>query len=431
MILNKRDLFFAGLLKKISKIYVFALAAASLAIMSSCNEQPTSVGYSLLYDTVNIQTLSSTNKPIYQGAQSYYQPLSIINIGKNLVGKSGDYEAVTIYRFGLTTIPDSALDLTESDIIATKLHIQPSHYAFGDTSEGSSLSFGVYPVLMHYGLGATWDSIAKPGFFSSRRLGEFEGSIIRSDTLINEIMIDLDNSYFMDMLYRRLDSALFFENLGVGLVPDAGKCDFVQQFEASLFGQPEKENSYLEILYSKVEGRVDTLRMYSMNDMTYIKPLEYDPEQIMIQNGASMRTWLYFDVGEIPKFAAVHYAELILSVDESKTQIGNFGYDQGAYAVYYLDTNDLDSPSNRVYRGYFHDQEMTYRFPTLAPAVEIWARRGEPGTLSLTSLFESQNDYLDEYTQIDKIAFRGADDPDPSKRPRLRIIYSEREDIPD
>ncbi|MFA6570202.1 MAG: hypothetical protein WCT77_03100, partial [Bacteroidota bacterium] len=57
--------------KKIVNIILPFIFLASLIAQTGCNEQPTSLGFSLLYDTINIKTLSSNDSSIIDFTNNY------------------------------------------------------------------------------------------------------------------------------------------------------------------------------------------------------------------------------------------------------------------------------------------------------------------------------------------------------------------------
>ena len=403
--------------KKLNISFLLFLLSFTVFI-GSCNDQPTELGYTLLYDTISLNPLNSANQKIITGAGNFLNPQQIFDVGATFIGKYKDAQSITLYRFMESNMPDSLLWLKESDIVSAYLTIYPTRYTFGDTI--SNLSFKVYEVVKLWSPKTPWDTFfqggtSSPYFDYSRQLGSYNGQIPMRDT-IPPFFVQIDKTLIPKWIKMQHDSTPIW---GLALVPD-DICNAVHQFSA-LALQKTTNNPTLTVEYIQ-NGTAQTLVMNSAWNSSISISAPPPKDEITIQGGLFYRGQLTFDLSIIPQYSTIHQAQLELTLDPSRTIWGNYKPDSLLYGgmFVYEDSSTILVDPNIVYYGYNVTGTNKYIFPRVVSFVEYWARYR---TQHKFVLFPSG---WNEYFRLDRLTFCGLNDPDPDKRPKLKIIYSTR-----
>ena len=209
---------------------------------------------------------------------------------------------------------------------------------------------------------------------------------------------------------------------GIALLPDENNCSLIRSFAAEGINL-ENASPHLEILFINSVGEQDTLILESAIDksLTCVKDVEEYP--LRVQGNVSYRTELKFDLSVIPRLAAIHKADLRLTIDTARSAAGNMGLDSTLIALLLVD-DVYDGDVIAEYYGAKDEESNDILLPNLISAVEMWVRDDSKG-----SLFLKPGETNDEYYEMDRLVFFGLDDKDVNKRPYLRIIYSGRPDF--
>ena len=93
------------MLKRIKISGLICILSLTLFLLFSCNEKPTELGFSLLYDTITVVGTSNSEYPFITGAESFLNRESLFNIGAIFIGKSDSIKAISFLRF--SRLPDS------------------------------------------------------------------------------------------------------------------------------------------------------------------------------------------------------------------------------------------------------------------------------------------------------------------------------------
>ena len=402
----------------IEKFRLNLIAALSLAIilpwLTSCNEQPTDLGYSLVKDTVQITAESDVDGKYIVSSESFVYNPPTFNHGGVLIGKSGDMKAGFFTRFGY--IPDSLAYLTEDKIVSAKLLFAPKRYAFGDTAGTNWLSFKIRKIIKQWTV-TTGAQTAFSGELldQGEPLATYSGSIALKDTT-DDISLDFPKKVLLEWF----SSAATKKDTiwGIACMPEDNS-NVIRRMSGA--GYSASDVPRLQVIYYNKSNKLDTLKLTASVNKSYVSVPEPSGKELVLQGGAELNPKLGFDVTSIPVLAGVHTAELVLTVDESKSKKGNSGKDSLMIAFFYKNIQDYidgDDPTSYSY-GYRSYGTNTYVFSDITVPITYWLRNRQRGVL----VFNYDNS-KSEYQSVDKIVMYGSDNPDVTKRPKLRIIYS-------
>ncbi len=399
------------------------LLIAGLPYFSGCNELPSEVGYSFISDTVNIQSIQSTEANILTGVEPYLNRNNTINWGVVLVGKTDSLESVGLLRFG--NIPDSLSYLREDDILEAYLSLKPGKYAIGNLSESRNFAFNIYRNKKIYTNETTWDSLYpqsrqfSPIIDLHETVGDFNGEIDLEKDTFDPINIDLAKPMIVDWMRKGADSVLREHHYGIALV--AGEqTDVIHQFENAEIRDTTKKAPTVTVVYNNKDNETDTLIMASGADLNCPDAPLPAEDKLIIQGGVTYRTKIYIDLNSLPEFAGVHRAALKLTLDRKNSFIGNNGLDSAVYA-YLVDEEGSEATHETL--GSFAGDDI-FEYKSMANLLEVIVRRkSKKGTIILRT---TPGTLKENFHELDRMVFYGMNNPDISVRPKLKIIYSTR-----
>ncbi|MBI5325793.1 MAG: hypothetical protein HZB41_11080 [Ignavibacteriae bacterium] len=317
-------------------------------------------------------------------------------------------------------------NISENDIDSVTLTLPLLRYAFGDSTNKYGLSFKVYEIQKYWSNKTNWDTLFPSGsqqteyFDYSKVLGTFNDSIGQYKDMI-PISLQLDKQLIAKWFKLASDTSKSDTIWGIALVPDNNSV--VVRSLSSQTLTDLRVHPYLRITYKSKPDSVDTLVLTSAIDASVTNSNKPDENTLTIQGGISSRFKLSFNVDSIPDEAAIHVAQLDLHFNKSASKYGNYNLDSTITARLYS-----DSTYSTYFDEYFGANDNldrnVFRFPKITSAVQYWVTHGKKGELVFSS--EGLNN---EYREFDKLVFYGINDPDSTKRPALRIIYSTRPKI--
>lgn len=393
------------------------LLALLVITLYSCNEQPTNIGYSLLYDTIDVFTISNAEKQIIAETENFLLQAQIANNGALFLGVGSGIKANAILRFG--SFPDSIIDAIDYEPFEAKIYMSPSRYTFGD-SLTNSFAFTAHKVNQFWDIKSTWDSIFKPDGTSdkidARLLGSFDGDIIQLDSML-DIDFDLELDLIKEWMQNQRDS---ISNWGIALIASP-KTSLIRKFYAQQVSK-EYSNAKLKVLFRRKNNPSDTLELLlsAAVESSFIHSPQTPKEDIVLQGGTSSRCYFTFDFSSLPQNAGIHKATLELTLDPSRCTVGNNGVDSIITAhIYDPNIEEMDEPLAAYYAERVKGTNI-FKFEALASAIEYWNRIS--GKMRFVVLPEGN----DLYRELDKLTFYGLNNPDSSLIPKLRIIYSTR-----
>ncbi len=406
------------LIEKFRLNLVAALALVTfLPWLTSCNEQPTDLGYSLIKDTVQITAESDVDGKYLISSESFVYNPATFNHGDVLVGKSGDIKAGFLTRFGY--IPDSLAYLTADKIVSAKLLLAPKRYSFGDTAGSNFLSFRIQKVIKQWTVTTSAQTVfGDQSLFDPAVLAAYSGSIELKDT-VPDLSFDFPKHILLEWFANMADTTSTKDTIwGIACMPDDNST-VIRRFSGA--GYSAADVPRIQMIYYNSGNALDTLTLSASVNKSYVTVPEPSGKELVLQGGAEINPKLGFDVTSIPTLAGIHKAELVLTVDQEKCRKGNSANDSLMIAFFYKDFQDYidgDDPTSYSY-GYKAYGTDTYIFSDITVPITYWLRNHQRGVL----VFNFDNSTA-EYQTVDKIVMHGIDDPDVTKRPKLRIIYS-------
>ncbi len=390
------------------------VALAILALFTGCNDQPSSIGTEFITDTLSTVVVKSDETRLFDSSYSGRITVALTNGGDKsnvssfLVGQTADTKAMSFLRF--STVPDSVANLKESEIISASLKMYPLGYAYGDTNT-NSLAFRVVRIKSIWGSEATTDTLTN-GDFLGEQFASYSGKIDFGDS-IPAVSVPFSS---VSETYRWLftDSAKY----GLALVPEAAS-SLIRQFSTIGVGETDRNTTSIELIYKRTDStHTDTVLVSSAFINTFVESRIPLPDNRMtIQGGIVQRTSLILDVSMIPALAVIHRAELVLTRDPALSKVGVLDDEPKLLARFAVDSA-LTSSDGSYAVGTKKSGSEEYVFPNIAPAVERWLRTGTNYGLIL------HNEVGHELAEVNRLSFYGLNDPDPTKRPRLTIVYS-------
>ncbi|MFN3782028.1 MAG: hypothetical protein ACK4SO_07620, partial [Candidatus Kapaibacteriota bacterium] len=302
------------------------LAIVFFAALYSCNELPTEITYSLLYDTTVVSAISSDTVEFFSGGQSKFVFAQIFNTGAIFLGGWNGYRAASLLRFKESNLPDTLLWLTEERIDSVHLVLPFSNYALGDTIN-STISFKVFLIKDYWTNKVTWDSIFTDWNPNNKiepmPLGSFYGNIKLTDS-IKELAIPLKKGFILDWLQKSKDSIPIW---GLLIAPEPN-CNSIHQISAQYVTESKVLHPKLVVNYKYLDGSDRIWYIHSAIDASVVDVPKFDTlRSLVVQSGYSYRVALGFDVSKLPPLSAIHYAQLELTIDLENTIYGSSGLD--------------------------------------------------------------------------------------------------------
>jgi hypothetical protein len=152
-----------------------------------------------------------------------------------------------------------------------------------------------------------------------------------------------------------------------------------------------------------------------------------DPsDRLIAQMGIAKRPYLTLAIPTLPKLSTVNSTTLSLTLDPSQSQWGkNYVMDSLDVTMrdslyMFIASGDSSLGSYRV-AGIRTPGTNVYVFTLLRDFVELWKHgQANHGMTPVQSIGGSS----DGISTFDRFAFYRPDDPDSTKRPHIRIVYS-------
>lgn len=383
----------------------------SLILLISCNEKPTDVGYELISDTVSIHIISHSDTNLITSTERRIISSSAFNTGSIFVGIANNIKTISAIRFNY--LPDSVAYLKEENIEKVTLVLFPSRYAMGDTTN-PNFGFTIKKIERFWSIEANYDSITAPGMLSYD-LATFDGKIDLQDTL-RSIDIDLNRKIIADWLERRTDTNAYIVNWGIALVPK-NNSNVIYSFNGQGIGSVLFPG--MRIIFRDKNNDLDTINLDASITTSFIDYPPFDNSKIVFQGGLDVRTNLYFDLSMIPPFSGISKMDMQLTLDKENSILGNLPQVEDFRIDFVADT------TKKLFGNYYYYMEASdtnltkYYCPSLTSAAESWNRKDGKGVLQVRG---SNMESL--YRRLDRYVFHGINDPDTTKRPKVRVIYT-------
>lgn len=386
------------------KLLLF-LIGISAFILYSCNDNPASVGSSLLKnDYIAVGQIDSYNDSLKQ-TSSYYKRTIPLNTSSYLfLGRHANVQASMLLRFALFFDDSVLTDYSNNKVNITSATVNlVSDYFYGDST--APFNFSVHKVNSIWtAKGFDTDSLSSLVYDPSN----IESNINYTDSAASFNI----NLSVADNWMREIIDSTFSNDYGIYLLPstDTKKVIGFDVFTASL-----TYSTSIKLVLQKPGVYTDTLIFYPLDYASVVSstPPTGSSNDIFVQSSVEYNSKLWFDVSSIPKNTRINRAELILTVDSASTITGS-SYVNSLYTYYLSDStnNTIDSTKgsnllssvNNTFDG------------NITSFVQNWVNSNnnqgiviQPGSLT---------------GGMELFALKGSNAQDRSIRPRLIITYT-------
>ena len=372
----------------------------------SCSEDPSSIGSPFLTkDLINLDSLDSFKDTLPQFSYTYKHVIPLGFSSTLLLGIRGNNVATMLLSFNIS-LPDTIkTDILNNALTVSSAKVQLyKNYNYGDST--APIDYSVHSISSTTpwtSTGFTVDSLPKL---------QYDAADVSS------------NKSFTDTLYQfNLDPVLVKNWLNIyanSLTPDNGIVVIPTQNSSKIIGfyaltpATSVNIPYLVVVLNKpgVYSN-DTLKFSTTSDLSIISgnPPQNQTENIFVQSSVELESRIQFNLSKVPQHAIINYAELQLTIDTTKSVFGSSYSDQLA-AYYILDSTHIDSSTNQVtlnrsgplYKGNITSYVQTWLSTKINEGIQIKSGAYDTG--------------------LELWALKGSSAADPSKRPRLKIIYT-------
>lgn len=389
-----------------------ALALAAGAVLASllagCSDQPTVANAPVV--ALPLTNLAVHDTTIVATGSSTYKQFIRTNGPVNLVGRSGNYTAMSLIQFVPTNFParDTAL------VFGASLTLRFETWAGDSTGQ---FSFNIYRVSLPWGeTTVTWDTVQGPGFYEQYTVrGSYSGGAGPDTQLVT---IPLDTAMVRQWLATPTTTTT--TAYGIILVPTSG-CTMIRGFNEYAYPTTDSTGWFptLQIIAGSPSGTPRDTATYAIAYDTWVGNIENlasNPQLIYLQSGVDYGSTLSFDVSFIPRGAVVNSANLLLTSDPATTRINRFVTDSSFQLATTLSPSDRTQTDPYLVVGTKRTGSiLTYSVDMIRP-VQIWIKSSNYGvTLKPNVTFDGSSFQL--------MTFFNEKAP-PALRPRLKLKYS-------
>ena len=393
------------LLKKITYLITF-FPLLILMFIAGCENNPSDLGLGFINpnDTVGTKILDTTIVTNF----NFRKYINDNGSGNMLIGNYQDagnqYTAKTLIQYaGITGSYQNV------NVLSANLRLKYSKYAYKDTT--GTVAFNIYKVNRPVNLLAITNDSISAADIGTTSLGSYSGN----PTDASAINIPLDNQTMKDWLNYAADTNYAVKNYGIALVPNSGS-NTIKGFYS------ENNNDSLRPIITLVVQTTTSIDTLTLNFPSTVSlstaPVTVIPasQYFIVQNGVSFRNLLKFSFPNLPANVIINEAYLQISLNTAQSYITSGSTNQ-------IKVDQVtDSSTNATNdEGFFMTRldSITYTV-RINQIVQRWNSNSSPNYgISLRCPSEIQN--------LDKFIFYNSDNPDISKRPKLRIRYSLRQ----
>lgn len=420
-----------------TSLYRIALVAAALAI-AACNDNPSTIGAGYLPQ--NVKLLSYAMQP------GDFDIVSGNSVASNSSAEGGSAvlvgRAPGVVAHGLLAITSENPLLSgaaSKPVKSARLVFRTGSYRFGDTAT-RQMSFDVVVLDEVFSSKAKWTAELAAKIENATAIGSYTGDYLDDTSLIVTLDPAGTQKYLQEYFrYDDSSSSRVFRTLKSLALRSRVDGRIVGALDG-ISGVAAANQPLLSV--TVIDGSSDDSTVtLPIGTTSWICDQQTDTGagKIVLAGGSSVRTRIKLRLDSIPPTAAIHGAELRLTLDTQNCRTGTLGYTK--YLVGYLGVDS--SLSSQFYMltsvaGVFPVNRMTgssadsftnvFRFTTLAPAVSSWLRNargveGYPNQGVILAINRGTTGDDLETTTVDRYTFHGAG-ADPLLRPTITIYYS-------
>ena len=392
------------MLSRISLLLLFFIISISFI---ACEDEPSSIGIELVgSDLVVVRTFDSQFDTLDQNSSFHKKVIQLGSSTKILVGKHGNIEASSLLKFifGLA-------DTLKDDIIAGDLDVNEAwieltnEYVFVDSNE--VMEFTVHKV------NTSWDHFA----FTIDSLPKlsYEMNDISSNEEITDsnYVFNIDPAVILGWMKNAADTSLE-KNHGIYLKPAANSGKVVG-FQA--LTPTSSEAAKLTLVIEKPGSYVDTINGFIFADVSVVDgdlPV-LPPENIVVQSSVSVNSIISFDLTDVPEGVIINNAELIIQRDSINTVTGS-SFSNSLNAFFVEDSTTKEVIEDGSFLLSFSDNSYS---GDISSYVRTWVNENRNQGVLLRSGSDIEG--------LELFALKGSNALNHSERPRLKIVYTVRE----
>jgi hypothetical protein len=378
-----------------------------IVTLSACSDDPSSIGIDLLQrDFIFVSEFDSQIDSLSQSSSFFKKVIPLGFSSKILLGKRDDTEASVLMRFAFAINDSMKDDFLEDRININNAYIELTPtYTFTDTL--APFDFSVHKINNNWSLTEfTGDSLDNLSYENE----DLSSNKNFTDSLYT---FNLDNDLIISWIKFSIDTSLG-KNFGIYYKPDlsAGK---IIGFEAFTFTSTDAAK--LKVIVEKPGSYIDTISGFIFGDVSAVKT--EDPMntagKIVVQASTTLQSKLFFDLSTIPENIIINRADLIIQEDTLNSIIGSgFGTNLAVYMITEADSNIVDESSGVTLAE--SDNVFT---ANITDIINFWYSGGDNSGMIIRSA-----SIIDG---LNLIALRGSGYQVESERPRLKIVYTSRE----
>jgi hypothetical protein len=372
----------------------------------SCSDDPSAIGSAFVTtDLINLDSLDSFKDTLVSSSSTYKHIIPLGFSSTLLLGMKGDNVATTLLSFNIV-VPDSIkTDLINNALTVSSATVQLyKYYIYGDST--APIDYTVHSVSSTSpwtSTGFTIDSL--PGLLYDA--ADVSSNKTFTDTLYK---FNLDNDLVKNWLNIYANSQT--PDNGIILIPR--NSNKLVGFYA-LTSATDVNIPYLVVVLNKPGVyENDTLMFSTTSDLSVISgnPPQNQTENIFVQSSVELESRIQFDLSKVPQHAIINYAELQLTLDTTQSVFGSSYTDQ-LVAYYITDSTNIDSLStypvtlNRsgsLFKGNITSYIQTWLSTKINEGIQVRSGAYDTG--------------------LELWALKSSNAVDPSTRPRLKIIYT-------
>jgi len=393
------------LLKKIIYTASF-LPLLMFLFLSGCENNPNDLGLTFINpnDTAGSKILDTTIIT-NTNFRKYINDNGSTNMLIGNYASGGNlYTSKTLIQFaGITN------SYANVKVLSANIRLRYSKYAYKDTT--GTVAFNIYKVNRALNLLSVTNDSVSASDIGTTSIGSYSGN--PTDT--SAIYITLDNQTMKDWLNYAADTNYSVKNYGLAFVPNTASTT-IKGFYS------ENSDVNLRPLITVVVQTTTSIDTLKFNFPSTVS-LSTAPEGVlpvsqyfMVQNGISFRNILKFNFPNLPSNVIINEAYLQVTLNSSQSFITS-GSNNQIKVDMVTDSTTKATNDETFYLTRLDSITYTGR---INPIVQRWNSNVSPNYgLSMRCPSEILN--------LDNFVFYNSDNPDVSKRPKLRIRYSLRQ----
>jgi hypothetical protein len=386
-------------------LYMFLLM---VLVLAGCENNPNDLGLTFLNpnDTAGSKILDTTIIT-NTGIRKYINANGSSNmlIG-NYISSGNLYTAKTLLQYqGITSSYGSG-----ANVVSASLRLRYSKYAFKDTT--GTVAFNIYKVNRALNLLSVTNDSVQSSDIGTTSLGSYSGN----PTTTAAINIPLDNATMTDWLKYAADSSYVVKNYGLALVPNTGSTT-IKGFSSE--NNADSLKPYITLVI-QTKTSLDTITLTSPSSLSLSNaPTSAIPasQYFLVQSGIAFRDIMKFSFSSmLPANSIINEAYLQVTLNTAQSYITSATSNRIKVDMV-TDSSTFATNDESFYLERLDSITYTVRINQI---VQRWNSGISPNYgVSLKVPTEIQN--------LDNFIFYNSDNPDVSKRPKLRVRYSLRE----